>query len=219
MGHRLDNGSCMSGDVHVQFYEQLRGKFPWLTLRLLHCRSLSESEFLMNKLKIRFKQCGLELNEAKTKIFYCRDSSRKLRYKNISFDFLGYTFRPRLTRSKKGKRLTSFLPGVSRDAMKAMRQTMRRWTIQLKSDKSLEDISRMFVPVLRGWLNYYGRFYRSALDRVWSHFNHFLVRWAMRKHKRFRGHKVKAAKWLEGIAYKQPNMFPHWNQRFYAWAG
>ena len=91
--------------------------------------------------------------------------------------------------------------------------------IQLKSDKSLEDISRIFVPVLRGWQNYYGRFYGSALNRVWSHFNYFVLRWAMHKYKNFRKHKTKAANWLEGIAEKQPTLFPHWKRGFYAYAG
>lgn len=211
--------------LHYVFDSWMSKEFPTIPIcryaddGLVHCKSLKQAEFVMNMLKERFKLCDLELNEAKTKIFYCRDSSRKFRYQHISFDFLGYTFRPRQTISRQGKRLTSFIPGVSGNAMTAMRQTIRRWTIQLKSDKSLDDISRMFVPILRGWSNYYGRFYKSALTRVWSHFNHFLVRWAMHKYKRFRGHKTKAAKWLEDIAQRQPGLFPHWKQGFYAWAG
>jgi RNA-directed DNA polymerase len=211
--------------LHYVFDAWMGREFPGVPIcryaddGLLHCRSLKQAEFLMEKLKIRFKECDLELNEAKTKVFYCKDSSRNFKYENISFDFLGYTFQPRRTKSKNGKNLTSFIPGVSRNSLRSMKQTIRRWKIQLKSDKSLEDISKMFVPVLIGWSNYYGRFYKSSLNKVWSHFNYYIVKWAMHKYKLFRGHKTKAAKWLGNIAYEQPNMFPHWKRGFYAWAG
>jgi RNA-directed DNA polymerase len=211
--------------LHYVFDAWMKREFPEILIcryaddGLLHCKSLKQAEFIMEKLKHRFKECGLELNEAKTKIFYCKDSRKNLRYKNVSFDFLGYTFRPRRIKGKHGEDCTGFLPAVSNRSMRSMKQTIRGWKIQLKSEKSLEDISNIFDPVLTGWSNYYGYFYKSAMDRVWSHFNYYLVRWAMHKHKLFRGHKTKASKWLEECAQKHPDMFPHWKRGFYAWAG
>ena len=106
-------------------------------------------------------------------------------------DFLGYTFQPRSSVNKDGERFLGFLPGVSRTALKAMRQEVRKSKIQLRNNKSLEDLSKHFKPKLRGWLNYYGRFYGSALGTFWEHFNWYLVRWVMRKFKRFKGHQRK----------------------------
>jgi RNA-directed DNA polymerase len=93
----------------------------------------------------------------------------------------------------------NFSPAVSRDALKAMRQTIRGWHLQLKSDKSLDDLSAMFAPILRGWQQYYGRFHGSALKPVWRHMNMFLIRWLMRKHKPLAGHKTRAAEMLRAF--------------------
>ena len=38
-----------------------------------------------------------------------------------------------------------------------MRQTIRSWRLHLRSDKTLDDLSRMFNPILRGWVNYDGQ--------------------------------------------------------------
>lgn len=87
---------------------------------------------------------------------------------------------------------------------------MRQWALHLRSDKSLDDLARMFNPVLRGWINYYGSFYKSALYPTLQHFDRTLARWATRKYKRLRGHKRNAADWLRRIARRQPKLFAHW---------
>jgi hypothetical protein len=94
--------------------------------------------------------------------------------------------------------------------MRDFRRELRRWHLHTRSDKSLEDLSRMFNPVLRGWVNYYSRFYKSALYPTVQHLDRLLVRWAMRKYKRLRGHQRRAAHWLRRIARGQPNLFAHW---------
>ena len=81
----------------------------------------------------------------------------------MKFDFLGYTFRARRSKNRWGKYFVNFSPAVSNSAAKAMRQKTRSWGLQDRSDKTLEDLSRMFNPMMRGWVNYYGRFYKSAL--------------------------------------------------------
>ncbi|HXY62377.1 MAG TPA: group II intron maturase-specific domain-containing protein [Nitrospirota bacterium] len=91
-----------------------------------------------------------------------------------------------------------------------MRQQSRRWNLHLRSEFSLEEISRITSPIIRGWINYYARFYRSALYPTLRHLNDILVRWAMRKFKRLRGHLTKAVFWLGGVAKRQPSLFPHW---------
>ena len=184
-----------------------------------HCRNEAEVHRLQTALEIRFKECGLELHPQKTKIVYCKDDDRRGDYPNTSFDFLGFTFRPRGSRNRRGKQFINFTPAVSNKAGKAMRQTARRWKMHLRSDKTLEDLSRMFGPVIRGWINYYGSFYKSALYKTLRHLNRTLVRWAIRKYKRLRGHRRRAEYWLGRIARKQPQLFPHWQMGIKPMAG
>jgi len=184
-----------------------------------HCRNEAEVHRLQTALEIRFKECGLELHPQKTKIVYCKDDDRRGDYPNTSFDFLGFTFRPRKSRNRRGKHFINFTPAVSNKAGKAMRQTARRWKMHLRSDKTLEDLSRMFGPVIRGWINYYGSFYKSALYKTLRHLNRTLVRWAIRKYKRLRGHRRRAEYWLGRIARKQPQLFPHWQMGIKPMAG
>jgi RNA-directed DNA polymerase len=120
---------------------------------------------------------------------------------------------------KYGRVYVNFSPAVSREALKAMRQTIRGWHLQLKSDKSLADLSAMFDPILRGWRQYYGRFYGSALGPVWRSMNMFLIRWLMRKHKHLAGHKTRAAEVLKRTARSQPDAFIHWSLGCVSWAG
>lgn len=107
------------------------------------------------------------------------------------FDFLGYTFRPRRSKNKYGKHFINFTPAVSNKACKAMRQTIRNWRLHLKSDKELIDLSNMFNPVIRGWINYYGRFYKSTLYTVLRHMNKALVHLARRKYKKLERHRTR----------------------------
>ena len=177
---------------------------------ITHCRTEAEAKLLLKSLDVRFKECGLELHPEKTKIVYCKDDDRRGEYSDISFDFLSYTFRPRRSKNRWGKFFVSFLPGVSNKAGKAMRQKAWKWKMHLRSDKSLEDLSRMFSPVIRGWINYYGKFYKSALYPTLQQLNRTLVRWAMRKFKKLKGHRRRAGYWLGNVARRQPQLFPHW---------
>ena len=127
---------------------------------VIHCKSEAQAQLVLRKLEERLRECGLELHPEKTRIVYCQDINRTAQYPTVQFTFLGYTFRPRKAVDKYGRVYVNFSPAVSRDAMKAMRQTVRGWHLQLKCDKELSDLSNMFGPVLRGWANYYGRFYR-----------------------------------------------------------
>lgn len=113
---------------------------------------------------------------------------------------------------KRNSVFVSFTPAVSAAALKAMRQTTRRRNFRNRTDLSLEDIARYHNSVLRGWLEYYGRYYPSAMYPVLRHFNQTLVAWAMRKYRRLKGHKVRASRFMEGIAKRQPHLFVHWQR-------
>jgi RNA-directed DNA polymerase len=178
---------------------------------LLHCVSEKQARYLKRKLEARLNECGLELHPLKTKIVYCKDELRKKTHDNTAFDFLGYTFRPRRSYSKKNnKYFVNFSPGVSRAAQKHLRDTIRSWKIRLRADKSLTDIANMFNPVIQGWMNYFGKFYPSAMYPALRHINRVLVKWAKGKYKRLRRHTTRAEHWLGQIARKNPRLFAHW---------
>ena len=178
---------------------------------LVHCRTEEEAKQLLAELTTRFKECGLELHPDKTKIVYCKDDDRTGRYENESFDFLGYSFRARKVKARSGKYFTGFNPAISNASAKAIRQRMRSWKFHLWSDKTIHELASMCKPVLRGWINYYGKFYKSKLHSVLCHLNNALKRWAMRKYKRLKGSIIKASEWLERVAKSNPGLFPYWS--------
>jgi len=181
---------------------------------VIHCKSEVQAQLVVRKLGERLRACGLELHAGKTKIVYCRDINRQGEYPTIQFTFLGYTFRPRKAVDKYGRVYVNFSPGVSREALTAMRQTVRGWHLQLMCDKELSDLSNMFGPVLRGWSNYYGRFYPSAMHPLWRHVNDYLVRWMQRKYKRLARGVIRAARALGRVAERDPRAFVHWEKGF-----
>ena len=131
---------------------------------ICHCRTRREAEALQASLEARFVSCGLALHPTKTRIVYCKDTNRRDSYPDVTFDFLGYTFQPRLAAWHGGKQFgVSFLPAAAGKALKEIRRVIRRWGLQRRSDKALDDLARMFNPYIRGWINYYSHFYKSAL--------------------------------------------------------
>jgi len=179
---------------------------------VVHCSTEAQAHFLRRQIEERLKACKLEAHPQKTQVIYCKDSNRRADDTHVSFDFLGYTFCPRPSVNRQGEFFVSFVPAISRKAAKAIVAEIRRWQIHRKSDKSLEDLSRMFNRVIRGWVNYYGRYYRSALAPVFCCLNRRLVRWAQRKYKRYRSQR-RATRWLRAIARQQPALFAHWQIR------
>jgi RNA-directed DNA polymerase len=177
---------------------------------IVHCKSEKQALWLKDVVARRLAQCQLELHPEKTKIVSCKDDDRTGNYLHESFDFLGFAFRPRGAKGRSGNLFVGFLPAVSPKAGKTIRTTIRSWRLHRLSDKSLLDLSHMFSPIIRGWLNYYGSYHRSALYPLWDQFNRSLKRWAMRKFKRLRGRQRRAAHWLRCIKGQQPGLFAHW---------
>jgi RNA-directed DNA polymerase len=177
---------------------------------ICHCRTEREALALRDVLDRRFSECGLELHPQKTKLIYCKDTNRKADHPVIQFDFLGYTFRPRLAKWKGGLFGVSFLPAASPAALKAIRQVVRGWSLQTRSDKALDDLARMFNPYIRGWINYFGHFYKSALYPTLLRIDAALLRWARRKFKRLRQRPRGARNWLARVIRTSPDLFAHW---------
>src|SRR5206468_3115504 len=158
---------------------------PWCRYAddgLVHCRSEQEAEALKVELQARLAECRLEMHPTKTKVVYCKSEKRRGKYPNVQFDFLGYCFRPRLVRSFRDNALfCGFNPAVSGSAMNTMRKAIRDLNLRRQTQLSLQDIARQLNPLLRGWIEYYGRYAPSALYPLLRYVNHMLVAWAMRK--------------------------------------
>jgi len=177
---------------------------------VVHCRSESQAHRVRDAIAARLAQVGLELHPDKTRIVYCKDADRRDDREVTSFTFLGYEFRPRLAKSRTGHHFVSFLPAVSTDAMKAMGREIRSWHLARRSDKSLDDLARMFNSIVQGWINYYGRFYKSRLLYFLRRLNRHLARWACRKYKRLKRRERRSMSWLAEIAQRSPRLFAHW---------
>jgi len=177
---------------------------------ICHCRSEAQARILRDALGQRLRQWHLELHPQKTKIVYCKDANRRGRYPEQRFDFLGYTFRPRSSKTRTGQLFVSFAPAVSEKAATAMRHRIRRWQLHHRNDLELDDLARWTRPMVMGWVRYYGRLHASALRRALRTLDVFLVRWAQRKYTRLRAHKGRAWQWLWRIFARQPDLFAHW---------
>jgi RNA-directed DNA polymerase len=202
--------------LHYAFDEWMRRTYPQNPFEryaddvVVHCQTEPEARGLREAIAERLAQCELELHPEKTKVVYCKDDNRRGHYLTEKFDFLGFTFRPRRSKNREGRFFINFSPAVSAKAAKIMRSTMRSWRLHLRSDKALDDLSRMFNPVVRGWINYYGSYYKSELYPILRQLNRSLTRWAMRKFKKLRGHQRQATHWLGRIARRELNLFAHW---------
>jgi RNA-directed DNA polymerase len=203
--------------LHYAFDYWMTTKFPdnpWCRYAddgVVHCSSKLQAEYIQQKLEKRLKECKLEIHPAKTKIVYCKDSNRRQNHENIQFTFLGYTFKPRKAKSPKGDSFTSFLPAISKQAKQSIYQEVKRWRLLWMTNSSMVDIAEKFNPVIRGWLNYYGKYGKKELARVLEHINLHLILWVKRKYKKFK-HKHKGAiKYLSNFAAYQSSLFEHWN--------
>lgn len=177
---------------------------------VIHCKTEEEAKKLLESLNKRMNICKLELHPTKTKIIYCKDADRKEEHENISFDFLGYTFRPRRSKNRWGKYFVNFTPAISNKSKKSIRQKVRGWKLQLKANKELFDLSMMFNSAIQGWINYYGKFYKSEMYSSLRHINKALNMWARKKYKKLARHKKNAERFMGRIAIQNPKLFKHW---------
>jgi RNA-directed DNA polymerase len=202
--------------LHYAFDRWLVREFPAVTFErycddaVIHCASQEQARQVRDALAARLATVGLELHPDKTRVVYCKDADRRGDHEVTSFTFLGYTFRPRLAKNRWGKHFVNFLPAVSKDAIKAMGREIRSWHIARRSDKSLSDLAHMFNTIVQGWINYYGRFYKSMLYPLLRRINDHLVRWAMRKYKRLRRREKRAGELMAEASRRSPRLFAHW---------
>ncbi len=175
-----------------------------------HCDTQEQARNLQAAITSRLRPLGLELHPDKTKVVYCKDGHRRGDSEHTSFDFLGYTFRARRAKSRRGFFL-SFLPAMSRKARKAVGKKIRNWHLNRRTGTDLADLAWGINAQVRGWINYYGAFYRSEFYSLAQRIDEHLVAWAMQKFKRLRGQPFKAWDWLDAVRQHKPRLFAHWH--------
>jgi group II intron reverse transcriptase/maturase len=203
--------------LHYAFDLWMQRTFPHLCFEryaddaIVHCRSESQARVVLEAIRARLAECGLELHSEKTRIVYCKDANRTQRHENVAFDFLGYTFQPRRARNRQGRNFLSYLPAISTKAATRIRQTIRAWRMgSTRNNQRLEDLAKLIDPAVRGWMNYYGRYYRTKCIAVLQHVNEALARWVRWKYKRLRYRKTASIHWLGRLAERAPNLLVLW---------
>jgi RNA-directed DNA polymerase len=203
--------------LHHALDDWLRRHYPGVQFEryaddaVIHCESEAEAQEVREAVRRRLWECGLELHSEKTRIVYCKDDDRRGDYEHVRFDLLGHTFQPRRAKNRWGKYFVSFLPAISGKAAKRIRATMRGWKLAAtRNNQSLEDLAQLIDPYVRGWMNYYGRFYRSKCVDVLRHLNRLLVRWTCRKFRRFRRRERAAGYWLGRVARRDAKLLALW---------
>jgi RNA-directed DNA polymerase len=201
--------------LHYAFDTWMAREFPavpfvrYVDDAVVHCVSERQAQYVLAALGKRMEEVGLRLHPGKTRIVYCKDGTRRGSYERTSFTFLGFTFRARSARSKHEVNFTGFLPAISKDALKKISGELRQWRIHHRTGQAMGELARRINPIVRGWMQYYGAFYRSALHPFLQRINTYLMRWLRKKYKRLKGYRKAQAAW-QRITRQYPRLFAHW---------
>jgi group II intron reverse transcriptase/maturase len=208
--------------MHYAFDVWLSREFPDVAFEryaddgVVHCISLARAEEVLAALTERMEQVGLALHPDKTRIVYCRDNNRRATFGCTSFTFLGYTFRPRASRDRKGRTFLAFLPAISTAALKRISGVARHWRLHRRIYHTFDELAAGINPIVAGWMQYYGRYYRSALYRLLARINAYLVRWIRNKYRRLAGVRASRQRFAE-LTQATPALYTHWRWVRTAW--
>jgi group II intron reverse transcriptase/maturase len=201
--------------LHYAFDAWMARAFPTIGFEryvddaVVHCVSERQARFVLAAIRERMREVGLELHPEKTRIVYCQDDNRRGSYEHTEFTFLGFTFQRRSTRSKQGAMFLSFLPAISKEALRRISAEVRSWRLHHRTNLTEADLARRINPIVRGWMNYYGAFFKSALYPLLERINAYLMRWMRKKFKRLRGRTKAQAAWNQAVV-RRPRFFAHW---------
>jgi len=201
--------------MHYAFDSFLAREFPTVEFEryaddaVVHCVTERQARAVRAALRERMESVGLRLHPDKTKIVYCRDDNRRGSFEHTSFTFLGYTFRPRSVRGSHGKLFTAFVPAISQAALKKISREVRGWRLHRRTGHDLRGLAEWIGPIVRGWMIYYGRFFRSRLHPLLKRVNGYLVRWARNKYRRLASFK-RVKRWWDRLVNRHRRLFPQW---------
>jgi RNA-directed DNA polymerase len=207
--------------LHYAFDAWMARNFPAIGFEryvddaVVHCVSERQARFVLTAIEERMAEVGLELHPEKTRIVYCQDDNRRASYEHTEFTFLGSTFRTRSAVRKDGGMFRSFLPAISGEALRRISSEVRSWRLHHRTHLTEKDLARKINPIVRGWMQYYGAFYRSALYPLLERINAYLMRWIRKKYERLRGKKKARTAWNRAVK-ERPRYFAHWAWNSYA---
>jgi group II intron reverse transcriptase/maturase len=181
---------------------------------IVHCKTKKQAEYFLERITKRIAECKLKLHPEKTKIVFCKGYGRKMDYKNVKFNFLGYSFQPRVTKTKEGKRYINFDLAISREAKNKIVEELRNTKFHRMSTSTIEDIAKLLNPKLRGWINYYGKYRIYEMAYVFRRLSERLMRWLLNRYKQLKKSVKKAYSWLKNICKNKPTLFAHWSLGF-----
>lgn len=208
--------------LHYAFDVWMAREFPSIPFEryvddaVVHCVSRSQAAHVRQAIADRMEEVGLRLHPDKTRIVYCKDGSRRLNYEHNSFTFLGLTFHARAARRRNGTKFTSFLPAISKEALKRISGEVRQWRLHRRIGHNIAELAKKINPIIRGWIQYYGAFYRSELYPFLRRINAYLMRWIRSKYKRLQPFKKAKAAW-QRIISQYPRLFAHWEWVAWSW--
>jgi group II intron reverse transcriptase/maturase len=182
---------------------------------VIHTRSMEQSCFILDRLKARLREYSLEIHPEKTRIVYCYRTARFFKERKdipVSFDFLGFTFKPRLCEKSNGEKFWGFRPAISKKSQKKIVGELRKLAIHNWVSEDIQSVANDLAPKIRGWINYYGRFRLSEMQWVFRLLNVRIAKWARKKYK-LRTY-AKSYGWLKRMAKWYPYTFVHWTYGF-----
>jgi RNA-directed DNA polymerase len=181
---------------------------------IVHCKTKKQAEYFLERITKRMAECKLKLHPEKTKIVFCKGYGRKMDYENVKFNFLGYSFQPRVTKTKEGKRYINFDLAISREAKNKIVEELRNTKFHRMSTSTIEDIAKLLNPKLRGWINYYGKYRIYEMAYIFRRLSVRLMRWLLNRYKQLKKSVKKAYSWLKKICKNKPTLFVHWKLGF-----
>ncbi|WP_340102780.1 group II intron reverse transcriptase/maturase [Rhodohalobacter sp. 8-1] len=198
--------------LHVGFDGWMRKHHPTIPFEryaddiVVHTRSKAQAEFIKVRITARMEECNLQLHPEKTHIVYCKDRRRRETQSQTSFDFLGYTFRPRICNTEQGWQLL-YVPSMSRKAKVSVTEKLKQLNLH-KYKGTIQHMAKLLNVRIRGWMNYYCRWSKWTTTWVWRVLNLKLIKW-LKWNRRFS--KKRAVHWLKQVYKANPRLFAHWS--------
>ena len=210
--------------LHIVFDKWIEKHHPQVKFEryaddiIIHCQNFKQAMRTLEAVKARFKQCKLQIKKGKSNIVYCKRNQKKhppFKVHYVTFDFLGFTFKPRMVKGYFGNFHLGFTPSISRKSQKRINQILFKLKLHRMVHLRLPDLANIIADKVRGWIYYYGKVRMSELHYVFRFLNMRLAKWVRNKYRRFRRkHWFFAYKWLRETAKHYPNLFVHWQYGF-----
>jgi RNA-directed DNA polymerase len=179
---------------------------------IVHCPSEYEATKMLEAIRIRLTDCKLSLNEEKTKTVYCKNYRRQKKTSfGKKFDFLGFTFKPRTGYVKSsGKKFLGYGCAISQSSQTRIIQMWSKQNWHRQSNLTIQKIANLVNTQMRGIIRYYGKYKIWHLEQLFFHFEFRLVKWVLKKYKKFNRSYSRGYQWIKELKKSYPTMFYYW---------